>query len=89
MGVGARGCRRGDSMRKIVQKPVAHLFLGRLSELNLANNKLFVRVVCRAELRRAKWEEAHKVLQGTSVHPMSLPRFGLRTMMAMPTPGSS
>jgi hypothetical protein len=66
-----------------------HLFLGRPSELNLANNKLFVRVLCRAEIRRMEWEEAHKVLQGTSVHPMSLPRMGLHTMMAILTPGSS
>jgi hypothetical protein len=72
-----------------VQKRVAHLFLGRPSELNLANNKLFVRIVCRAEIRRAEWEEAHKVLQGTSVHPVSLLALGLRTMMAMLTPGSS
>jgi len=72
-----------------VQKRVVQLFSRRPSELDLANNKLFVRVVCRAELRRAEWEEAHKVLQGSSVHPISLPRLGLRTMMAMLTPGSS
>lgn len=63
--------------------------LGRPSEPYLANNKLFVRVVCRAEVRRVEWEKAHKVLQGTSVHPMPLPRLGLRTTMAMGTPGSS
>ena len=72
-----------------MQMRVAHLFLGRPSELNLANNELSVRVDCRAKIRRAEWEEAHKVLQGTSVHPMSLPRLGLRTMIAMLTPGSS
>jgi len=68
---------------------VAHLFLGRRSEFNLANNKLFVRVVCRAEIRRAEREETHKVLQGMLVHPMTLLRLGWRTMMAMLTPGSS
>ena len=71
----AWGLRRGDSMRKIVPNQVAHLFLGWPSELNLANDKLFVRIFCRAEIRRVEWEEAHKVLQETaSVHPMSLPR---------------
>ena len=42
------------------------LFLARpvsLVELDLANNKLFVRLVCRAEVRRrTEWEETHKVL---------------------------
>ena len=76
-------------MREIVPNQEAYLFLGWPSELNLANNKLFVWVFCRAKIRRVEWEEAHKVLQGTSVHPMSLPRLGLRTMMAILTPGSS
>ena len=76
-------------MRKIVPNQEAHIFLGWPSELDLANNKLFVRVFRRAEIRRVEWEEAHKVLQGTSVHPMSLPRLGLRTMMVILTPGSS
>ena len=51
----------------MVKKRV-HLFLGRPIELNLADNNLFVRVVCRAELDRPEWVEADKVLQGTSVH---------------------
>ena len=49
-------------MRKIVSNQEAHSFLRWLSELNLANNKLFVRVLCRAEIHRVEWKEAHEVL---------------------------
>jgi hypothetical protein len=72
-----------------VQKRVAHLILGRVGELSLGDNKLFVRVVRRAELRRAEWKEAYKVLRGMSVHLVFSPRLGQRTMIAMLTPGSS
>lgn len=56
-GLRARVCTRSRIDEK---KPVVYLFLARPQSYHL--EQLLVRFACRAEVRRAEWAEAYKVL---------------------------